>query len=137
MDTNLWNRRTKCVLPHPPPPSPSPLSLSTTPDASSANRTGHRSSGKLSLSTSGSGAGSGQPDSASTRNASFAKRFGGDTSSHGPKPNAFNSATTPGGSLVSPGASSAFGLGSGAFASFGSAKTPKSPGNPFELALKQ
>jgi translation initiation factor 4E len=32
-------------------------------------------------------------------------------------------------------ASSAFGLGSGAFASFGSAKTPKSPGNPFESAL--
>lgn len=33
------------------------------------------------------------------------------------------------------GASSAFGLGSGAFASFGSAKTPKSPGNPFEYAM--
>jgi len=99
---------------------------------------GH-SSGKLSLSTSGSGAGASQPDSASAaaRNASFAKRFGGDTSSHGTKSNHFNSATTPGGSLVSPGpASSAFGLGSGAFASFGSAKTPKSPGNPFDFALK-
>lgn len=33
------------------------------------------------------------------------------------------------------GASSAFGLGSGAFASFGSAKTPKSPGNPFDAAM--
>jgi translation initiation factor 4E len=32
--------------------------------------------------------------------------------------------------------SSAFGLGSGAFASFGSAKTPKTPGNPFETAMK-
>jgi translation initiation factor 4E len=45
--------------------------------------------------------------------------------------------TTPGSTLASPigGASSAFGLGSGAFASFGSAKTPKSPGNPFDAAL--
>lgn len=50
------------------------------------------------------------------------------------KPNPFN--TTPGG-LVSPtsGASSAFGLGSGAFASFGSAKTPKTSGNPFDSAM--
>lgn len=48
------------------------------------------------------------------------------------------SATTPGGgSVTSPtgGASSAFGLGSGAFASFGSAKTPKSGGNPFDAAM--
>lgn len=36
---------------------------------------------------------------------------------------------------MSPSASTAFGLGSGAFASFGSAKTPKTPGNPFEQAL--
>jgi len=38
---------------------------------------------------------------------------------------------------VSPtsGASSAFGLGSGAFASFGSAKTPKGSGNPFDTAM--
>lgn len=70
--------------------------------------------------------------------ANFSKRFGGDSSSHG-KSNPFNATTTPGGALASPtgGASSAFGLGSGAFASFGSAsaKTPKSPGNPFEAAL--
>lgn len=87
------------------------------------------SSSKLSLSTSGSG-----QDSPSGRNTSF-KRFGGDSSSLGKNP--FSSITTPGGSLVSPtsGASSAFGLGSGAFASFGSAKTPKSPGNPFDSAL--
>ncbi len=85
-------------------------------------------SSKLSLST-----GPGQ-DNASGRNPSF-KRFGGDSSSLGK--HSFNSATTPGGSLASPigGASSAFGLGSGAFASFGAAKAPKSPGNPFEAAL--
>ena len=90
--------------------------------------------GKLSLSTPGA---NGQGDSSTGRNASFPKRFGGDSSSHG-KSNPFNSVTTPGGgSLASPtgGASSAFGLGSGAFASFGSAKTPKSTGNPFEAAL--
>lgn len=94
-----------------------------------ANRATPHSSSKLSLSTSGSG-----QDSPSGRNTSF-KRFGGDSSSLGKNP--FNSITTPGGSLVSPttSASSAFGLGSGAFASFGSAKTPKSPGNPFEAAL--
>lgn len=86
------------------------------------------SSSKLSLST-----GSGQ-DSPSGRNPSF-KRFGGDSSSLGK--HSFSSVTTPGGSLASPigGASTAFGLGSGAFASFGSAKTPKSPGNPFDTAL--
>ncbi|KAH6845510.1 translation initiation factor eIF 4e-like domain-containing protein [Chaetomium sp. MPI-CAGE-AT-0009] len=82
-------------------------------------------SSKLSLST-----GSGQ-DSPSGRNPSF-KRFGGDSTSHGK--HSLNSVTTPGGSLASPsgGASSAFGLGSGAFASFGSVK---SPGNPYEVAL--
>ena len=116
--------------------SPGPLTAAPRAQPADHAGPGRHSSGKLSLSTSGSGAGAGQPDSASARNASFAKRFGGDTSSHGTKANPFNSATTPGGSLVSPGASSAFGLGSGAFASFGSAKTPKSPGNPFEFALK-
>ncbi|KAI9740470.1 MAG: hypothetical protein M1834_005050 [Cirrosporium novae-zelandiae] len=59
----------------------------------------------------------------------FPKRFGGDTSSHGGRSNPFNSMSPLTTSLVSPstGASSAFGLGSGAFASFG-AKTPKTPG---------
>ncbi|EEU44359.1 uncharacterized protein NECHADRAFT_36044 [Fusarium vanettenii 77-13-4] len=86
-------------------------------------------SGKLSLSTPGQGS---SGDSFS-RNASFPKRQGGDTPSSS-KQNPFN--TTPGG-LVSPtsGASSAFGLGSGAFASFGSAKTPKSSANPFDSAM--
>jgi translation initiation factor 4E len=76
-------------------------------------------------------------DASSGRNASFAKRFGGDTSSHG-KSNPFNSINTPGGGgLASPtgGASSAFGLGSGAFASFGAAKTPKSPGPQADVSL--
>ncbi|GKT84619.1 eukaryotic translation initiation factor 4E-4 [Colletotrichum tofieldiae] len=91
-------------------------------------------SGKLSLSTNGSPA----PGGDASRNGSFAKRFGGDTSSHGGKSNPFNNVTTPGaGGMASPtaGAANAFGLGSGAFASFGSAKTPKSPGNPFDLAM--
>ncbi|KAK3988608.1 translation initiation factor eIF 4e-like domain-containing protein [Cladorrhinum sp. PSN332] len=86
---------------------------------------------KLSLSTSGSG----QSDNPLGRSTTSLKRFGGDSSSLGKS--AFNSTPTPGGTLASPtgGASSAFGLGSGAFASFGSAKTPKSPGNPFDTAL--
>jgi len=89
--------------------------------------------GKLSLTTnSGPNGASNEPPS--SRNASFAKRAGGDNASSlrsGPL-----SATTPGGGLTSPtGASSAFGLGSGAFASFGSAKTPKSGGNPFDTAM--
>ena len=57
---------------------------------------------------------------------SYASRRFGDNSSHG-KSNPFNTLSTP--STNSPSAaSSAFGLGSGAFASFGS-KTPKTPGN--------
>ena len=58
------------------------------------------------------------------------KRFGGDSSSHG-KTNPFNNltpSTTTGISSPTVGASSAFGLGSGAFASFGlSSKVPKTP----------
>ncbi|KAI1048503.1 hypothetical protein LB506_002722 [Fusarium annulatum] len=85
--------------------------------------------GKLSLSTPGQGS----SGDSFNRNASFPKRQGGDTPLS-TKPNPFN--TTPGG-LVSPtsGASSAFGLGSGAFASFGSAKTPKTSANPFDTAM--
>lgn len=89
-------------------------------------------SSKLSLSTSGNNP---QNDSSPSGRGSFAKRFGGDSSSHGGKNNPFNSITTTPGALVSPSASTAFGLGSGAFASFGSAKTPKTPGNPFEASL--
>lgn len=90
------------------------------------------SSGKLSLTTPSTG--SNVPSTNDTsRNGSISKRHGGDVSAHS-KASPFN---TPGGGLVSPtsGASSAFGLGSGAFASFGSAKTPKSAGNPFDTAM--
>ncbi|EXJ91759.1 translation initiation factor 4E [Capronia epimyces CBS 606.96] len=54
------------------------------------------------------------------------RRFG-DSSSHG-KTNPFNALSPSVAKSPSAGASSAFGLGSGAFASFGSAKTPKTPG---------
>ncbi|KAI4156384.1 MAG: hypothetical protein LQ340_000320 [Diploschistes diacapsis] len=94
------------------------------------------SSSKLTLTTSHSNS---NPKDAfktdSPRTFSSAKRFGGDTSSHG-KSNPFNT-LTPGGSntIASPtvGGSTAFGLGSGAFASFGSSsKAPKTPGGAIE-----
>lgn len=115
----------KC-LPSIPPLANAIAMLTLTPLPSSSN---------LSLKTPGS---SGQADNSSTRTP-FSKRFGGDSSSHG-KSNPFNSITTPGGGLASPTtgeASKAFGLGTGAFASFGapSAKTPKTGANPFEAAL--
>ncbi|KAK8187050.1 translation initiation factor eIF 4e-like domain-containing protein [Phyllosticta capitalensis] len=73
-----------------------------------------------------------------TRDFSSAKRFGSGSSSHGGRSNPFNAipplATA---SISSPtsGASTAFGLGSGAFASFGSAtKTPKTPGTAFDFS---
>ncbi|KAI1444835.1 translation initiation factor eIF4e [Annulohypoxylon stygium] len=78
-----------------------------------------------------------QPDNNSTtlRDFSSLARRNGGNSSHG-RSNPFN-ATTPGGSLTSPTSAGGanFGLGSGAFASFGSAKTPKAQGNPFEQAM--
>ncbi|ODH52780.1 hypothetical protein GX48_00974 [Paracoccidioides brasiliensis] len=87
---------------------------------------------KLSLSTSGSDNkdNSGRQDSSRSHPS---KRFGPD-SSHSGRSNPFNAISplttnTPSPSIA---ASSAFGLGSGAFASFGSAKTPKTPG-AFEL----
>ncbi|KLU88390.1 translation initiation factor eIF4E3 [Magnaporthiopsis poae ATCC 64411] len=105
-------------------------------------------SSKLSLSTAGAGPGdsASAPNSSinNTRNGSFSRRLGGDSSAYGKGPAPYNLAVTPGGGgggLMSPGAttgggaSSAFGLGSGAFASFGSARTPKSPGNPFDFAM--
>lgn len=90
------------------------------------------SSSKLSLSTSNTDSkDSGtKPDSVRTHTS---KRFGPD-SSHG-RSNPFNaiSPLSTGASSPSAGASSAFGLGSGAFASFGSsAKTPKTPGSSYE-----
>ena len=66
------------------------------------------------------------------------KRFGSISSSHGSKSNPFNSmgpiSTNSVASPTATGASSAFGLGSGAFASFGSSsKTPKTPGTAFDF----
>jgi translation initiation factor 4E len=58
---------------------------------------------------------------------SFTGRRFGDSSSHG-KTNPFNALSPSATKSPSASASSAFGLGSGAFASFGSAKTPKTPG---------
>lgn len=88
------------------------------------------STNKLSLSTSSNGHnGSSAIDPSSQSASSSLKRQGAGTPSH-PKSNPFQ--TTPGG-LASP--TTAFGLGSGAFASFGSAKTPKSGGNPFDTAM--
>ncbi|KAI9676395.1 MAG: hypothetical protein M1817_000552 [Caeruleum heppii] len=90
------------------------------------------SSSKLSLSMSHSET-NGQDHT--TRTPSSSKRFGPDSSSHG-KSNPFNNiAPLTTNTVASPtsGASSAFGLGSGAFASFGSAKTPKTPGNALDF----
>ncbi|KAI9659772.1 MAG: hypothetical protein M1829_006534 [Trizodia sp. TS-e1964] len=73
----------------------------------------------------------------SSRNYVTSKRYGGDSSSHG-RSNPFSNITPiTANSVASPtsGASSAFGLGSGAFASFGSSiKTPKPSGNTNDLA---
>jgi translation initiation factor 4E len=62
----------------------------------------------------------------SPRNFSSSRRLG-DSSSHS-KSNPFNAISPLTTNPPSAGASSAFGLGSGAFASFGSAKTPRTPG---------
>lgn len=59
----------------------------------------------------------------------FSGRRFGDTSSHGGKTNPFNTISPSAAKSPAAGASSAFGLGSGAFASFGSTKTPKTPGS--------
>ncbi|KAL1304159.1 hypothetical protein AAFC00_000586 [Neodothiora populina] len=91
--------------------------------------------GKLSLSMDKSDKHDGR-EGHSSRDFSNPKRFGS-TSSHG-RNNPFNSVTplaTSGISSPTTGGSSAFGLGSGAFASFGSAaKTPKTPGTAFDFS---
>jgi len=90
------------------------------------------SSSKLSLATSSPNGNRDSLKSDSPRTFSSTKRFGGDTSSHSGKASPFNSLTpslSAGVASPTAGASSAFGLGTGAFASFGSsAKTPKTPG---------
>lgn len=83
-----------------------------------------RSTTKLSLSMKDSDSKeSGKTDSPRT----VASRRFGDTSSHG-KSNPFNALSPAATKSPSTGASSAFGLGTGAFASFGAVKTPKTPG---------
>lgn len=86
--------------------------------------------GNLSLST-------GQHDNTSTsRDYSSLSRRSGPGSSHGGRgPIPFGGTQTPTNTLASPGGAGAqFGLGSGAFGFAGatSAKTPKTPGNPYE-----
>ncbi|MCJ1434331.1 hypothetical protein MMC27_003698 [Xylographa pallens] len=99
-------------------------------------RRSNLSSSKLSLSTSSPNGTRDNSKSDSPRTFSATKRFGGDTSAHGGKSNPFNSVTSSSSATVaSPtaGASSAFGLGSGAFASFGTSnKAPKTPGTNSE-----
>ncbi|KAL9106693.1 MAG: hypothetical protein Q9227_008345 [Pyrenula ochraceoflavens] len=93
------------------------------------------STGKLSLSMSNDGKDGAKIESPRTHTG---RRFGADTSSHG-KSNPFNAMSPLTTNSPSANASSAFGLGSGAFASFGSSgKTPKTPGasGGFDLGNK-
>jgi translation initiation factor 4E len=72
--------------------------------------------------------GSGNQNDHANRNFTHSKRHGGDTSSHG-KSNPFNNNTlSPAVPSPTAGASNAFGLGSGAFASFGANKMAKTLG---------
>jgi translation initiation factor 4E len=120
---NLWTRRSKYVV--------SLLRMSCIDEANVVH-----SSSKLSLSTPSTTTTNGPSvhNDHPTRNYTISKRYGGDSSSHG-KSNPFNTLSPSTNAISSPtaGASSAFGLGSGAFASFGSAKAPKSPGNALDL----
>ena len=95
------------------------------------------SSSKLSLSTSNTNNNSkDNARSDSSRPYAASKRFGAENSTTG-KPSALNGISplaTTGVASPTSGASSAFGLGSGAFASFGStAKTPKTPGTSLDF----
>ncbi|GAP87608.1 putative eukaryotic translation initiation factor 4E-4 [Rosellinia necatrix] len=95
-------------------------------------RRANASSSNLSLGTAGP---TGPTDNTTPRDFSSLSRRNGGTSSH-VRPSIFAS-TTPA-ALASPtsaGGANQFGLGSGAFASFGSAKTPKTSANPFEQAM--
>ncbi|CAJ2507431.1 Uu.00g086170.m01.CDS01 [Anthostomella pinea] len=108
-----------------------PLSSIALLPSSQASVSDLRSLSNLSLSTPGN-----TDTSTTPRDFSGLSRRNGGTSSHG-RSNPFGS-TTPGGAMASPtsaGGAAQFGLGSGAFASFGSVKTPKTPGNPFEQAM--
>lgn len=93
-----------------------------------------QSSSKLALSTSNTHTnGKENPRPESVRTYSAAKRFAGDGAGGG-KANGISPLTTTGVASPTTGASSAFGLGSGAFASFGStAKTPRTPGTALDF----
>ncbi|TVY47813.1 Eukaryotic translation initiation factor 4E type 2 [Lachnellula occidentalis] len=89
---------------------------------------------KLSLSTANPSANGGPlSNDHSVRPYTLGRRHG-DSSSHSNK-NPFGAMSPSTTSIASPvaGASSAFGLGSGAFASFGAAKTPKTPGSALDF----
>ena len=116
---NLWQRRSKSV----------PISINT---FHPSLIDGIYSSSKTALSTSTSVKENHRPEGSRTFSAT--KRFGGDGASGGRLPlNGITPLTTTNVASPTTGASSAFGLGSGAFASFGSsAKTPKTPGTALE-----
>jgi translation initiation factor 4E len=84
------------------------------------------SSSKLSLSTKDT---DGKDNNKTDSPRAYTSRRFGDTSSHGGKPNPFNAVSPAVAKSPASTASSAFGLGTGAFASFGSIKTPKTPGS--------
>ncbi|CAG8978514.1 hypothetical protein HYALB_00005090 [Hymenoscyphus albidus] len=87
---------------------------------------------KLSLSTGAPTNGAPVSNDHASRTFPLGKR-NGDTSSQSNK-NPFSSMSPAATSVASPtGASSAFGLGTGAFASFGSSKTPKTPGGVLDF----
>ncbi|KAL8851225.1 MAG: hypothetical protein Q9221_003856 [Calogaya cf. arnoldii] len=89
-------------------------------------------SSKTSLTTSSTTKDNGRPESSRTFSAT--KRYGGEgTSGSKTSLNGITPLTTSNVASPTAGASSAFGLGSGAFASFGSsAKTPKTPGTAID-----
>lgn len=93
------------------------------------------STSKLSLSTGAPSTNGTLPSSDNPTPKYTLGRKHGDTSSHSNK-NPFNAMSPSTTSLASPttGASSAFGLGSGAFASFGASKTPKTPGGALDFS---
>ncbi|KAL8724500.1 MAG: hypothetical protein Q9181_006799, partial [Wetmoreana brouardii] len=93
-----------------------------------------RPTDKTSLTTSNTNRENGRPEG--SRSYSAIKQFGGDgTAATKPSLNGIAPVTTTGVASPTSGASSAFGLGSGAFASFGSsAKTPKTSGTALEPA---
>ncbi|KAL8741225.1 MAG: hypothetical protein Q9190_006143 [Brigantiaea leucoxantha] len=92
-------------------------------------------SSKLSLSTSNTNGSKENSKPDSSRPYSATKRFGGEGTASGRTPfNGIAPLTTSTVASPTSGASSAFGLGSGAFASFGSsAKTPKTPGTSLDI----